>query len=821
MRLTFAKSLAVAIGLAVTVFVFTLAVDSEPQSAEAGATTTASITCTLTASPTTVAPGQSFTYTTVCTITALPTEDAGDPGDWRAFILDSAFPANYTKSGNTCSSSTGATPADASPNATSARCNFNTTETPDVVGGTFTMVTTGSFSAAACGTTPTNSLSGSYRENDGSGEIAAGGGTNTVGVTVNCTPEITCVKTPSASTVNPAQSFTYTTTCTIDALGATPAAFEASIVDTLPTNFTKTGNTCASSVPATPADASPNATTAQCNFSAANTPDVVGGTFSMTTTGSFSAAECGNTVQNTATGTYDDPATTGGAASDTTDNASVTVACAAITCVKTTSDSAVDATQSFTYTTTCTIDSLPANPTNWRSFIIDNLPANFTKTGVNCPSSAGGGVDGAIANPTQGRCNFNTSQTPDVVGGTFELEVTGFFTTDACGDTVLNDASGDYRDDTTEVGPKDTTPTVSVTVHCAEITCVKTTSDPVVDSGESFTYTTTCTIDVLGADPTNHRAIIVDELPANFTKTANTCASSVPATPADGSPDADTARCTFTAAQTPDVVGGTFSMTTTGSFTTAACGTTVQNDAEGNYRDNTSQIGPKHTTDPVSVEVLCGEISCEKTASEEFVVPGQVFTYTTTCTISEAGGPNATAGIEDALPANFVASSVDCFVNGSPSGSSSLVNVPPFTAGCDFNASETPDSSGTFAMTVSGSFTGDECGNVVENTSGPNFYGSDTGSDNDAGPVAVSVVCPTAPDLDFDGEFDPDIDIELPDDDGPFDDGDDDEGADGPRVGTGGTGLDESDLSWQLGILATFIAAGLLGAYVSHRKRLG
>jgi fimbrial isopeptide formation D2 family protein len=789
--------------LALAAFAGSLALDGHREVAEAGAQT-AAVTCAKTASDTTVAPGQSFTYTNVCTINDV----ASDATAWRAIQSDT-WPTNFTQTATTCDSSVSA-PFANSNTATASRCGYTPANTPDAVGGTFTMVVTGSFSAAACGTTVANTSSINYLNTNNPPGTAVGDESNIENVTVNCDPEISCVKTASETIVNPGQSFTYTTTCTIETAAADS---QAQIRDVLPANFVITNNTCPSDGSAG-TSTSEDAQTRRCNWDIAQTPDNVGDEFSMVTTGSFTDAECGNTINNQSTARY---GPTGNAASDTSDDVDVTVACAAITCVKTTSDSAVDATQSFTYTTTCTIDSLPANPTNWRSFIIDTLPTNFTKTGVNCPTSAAGdGVDGSV-NAGQGRCNFNTSQTPDAVGGTFELEVTGFFTTAECGNTVQNDASGDYRDDTTEVGPKDTTDTVAVSVHCAEITCVKTTSEPVVDAGQSFSYTTTCTIDVLGADPTNHRAIIIDELPANFTKTNVTCPSSAGGG-VDGSVNAGQARCNFNTAQTPDVVDGTFSLIVTGSFSTAACGTTVQNDAEGNYRDNTSQIGPKDTTPLVDVEVLCGEIDCEKTASEEFVLPGQELTYTTTCTITEAGGPNATAGIEDALPENFLVDSVTCEVNGSETGPGGLFG-PPTTASCDFNAAQTPDDSGTFAMLVTGSFTGDECGNLVENTSGPNFYGSDTGSDNDAGPVSVAVVCPTAPDLDFDGEFDPDVDIELPpgDLDG---DGDDDEGPlGGPRVGTGGTGIDQEDVAWQFAILAGITAVALGGAYVAHRRR--
>ena len=530
------------------------------------------------ATPTTVTPGGTITYTITATNTSASATAARD-----VRITDNLddnladVQASFSVAGG------------ASQNCTmGANNSFECAVGTLAIGQSAVVTVTARATLAACG--PVLNTANVVGSNFGS--VAS----NEVTVTVQCSPDVSLVKSASSTSVIPGEEFTYTLTATNPST-ATAAAQNVVITDDLANSLTgvsatvKVGGGAATS----------------CTVGAGNTISCTVGTLGI---GESAVVTIKATAQPASCPSVTNRGVVSGSNFTSVDSnpVDVTVTCTPdLEITKSASKATVIPGEDYSYTITV---SSPASATapSLGVVVTDDLHDGLD---VQQPTFKVGG--GAAQNcDAVGASNEIRCAVGDLAPGqsaVITIDVTA--TVAACG-PVVNVATATATNIANGVGSNP----VTVDVVCTPaLVLLKSANAPTVDAGDPITYTITASND--NATAAAEDVVITDDLDDDLDNvTATTSAGTCTVDATDNSVECDLGDI---------AIDDTVTITITADSTEAACGV-VTNQSSG--------VGANFTTvisNTVDVTVVCPpEMTIVKSASTGSVAVGGAFTYTIT-----------------------------------------------------------------------------------------------------------------------------------------------------------------------------------------------
>jgi uncharacterized repeat protein (TIGR01451 family) len=479
-------------------------------------------------------------------------------------------------------------------------CNFGTM----TQGSTKVVTLTAATSAASCGP-----MSNTATITAAADVNTANNSAGPVTIQVNC-PDVGVTKTASAPTVTAGSPVSYTITATASGTGNSTNVV---VKDTLPTGLTwsVSGSGCSIA-----------AGVLTCNFGTM-TP---GSSRTATVTATTSAALCAaGSISNTATVTA---ALDADASNNSAGPVTVAILCPDVSVTKTPTTPAITAGGVAGYNITV---SAGGSGDSANVVLQDTLPAGLTW--------AVGGADAAACSivGTALTCNFGAMP----AGTTKSITVTATTSTALCAAgggggnvTLSNTASVSATVDTNS--SNNTTPPAIITVNCPDVSVVLTTSTPTVPAGGTASYEIVTTA---GGAGSSTNVVLTDTLPAGLTWTvggADAAACSI---------SGGVLTCNFgTMAQ-----GSTKNIVLTAATSAANCGSiadtaSVSAAVDANLANNSSG--------PVSIAIVCPDVSVVKTTTTPVIVAGMPVSYTVTVTAGGTG-PSTNVVLSDPLPSGL------------------------------------------------------------------------------------------------------------------------------------------------------------------------
>lgn len=538
-------------------------------------------------------------------------------------------------------------------------CNFGNMNQ----GSTKVVTLTAATSTSSCGPLSNTASISASADADPSNNTAG-----PVVIQVNC-PDVGVTLTTSTPTVTAGGQASYTITATS---GGTGNAMNVVVKDTLPPGLTWSVSGAGCSI------ASGVLT---CNFGTM-TP---GTSKTATITATTSAALCAaGSISNSATvtATVDaDPA------NNSAGPVTIAIQCPDVSVTKTPTTALITAGGTASYTLVVTAG---GSGSSTNVVLQDTLPAGLTWSV--------GGADAGACTLTGNNlsCNFGVM----AAGTTKTVTVSAQTSAAICaggggggaGVTISNTASVTAAVDTDTAN--NTTPPSVITVSCPDVSTVLTTSTPTVAAGGTASYTVTTTGGGSGAS-TN--VVLTETLPAGFTWTV-------------GGPDA--AACsisgtTLTCNYGTIPQGETRTVTVTAATSAVACGSISSSASVTAAMD--ASLG-NNTSGPVSISVVCPDISIVKTTSTPVIVAGMPVSYTIVVT---AGGTGASTGVvmTDPLPEGL-----SWTVGGADAASCTPASPVPggTTLTCNFG---TMAASSTRTVTLTALSSGANCPSITNTAS--------------------------------------------------------------------------------------------------------
>jgi uncharacterized repeat protein (TIGR01451 family) len=517
-------------------------------------------------------------------------------------------------------------------------------------------------------------------------------------------PDAFVTKTATLPTVIAGGIASYTITVTA---GGDANSTNVELTDVLPTGFSWTlGGADAGACSPGPPGPIAGTTTLTCSFGtmASGTSK----TITVSTQTSASRCPAGVMITNTATLTAHGDSNPG---NNSSGPVTITVKCPDVSVVKTTTTPTITAGAGATYKVVVTAN---GSSDSMNVVLTDPLPAGLTWT-VGGPDAGACSPGSPVTGGNTLTCAFGTM----AQNTTKTITLTATTSATSCpaiNNTASVSSDGDTNSSNNTSGP------VKITVSCADVKVVKTTTTPAIAAGDQASYSVVVTANGPG---TSTNVTLSDTLPAglNWTVGGQDAGACSPASPVTGG---TTLTCGF-----GSVAQGTTKTITLSAVTTAANCSAINNTASVSATGDANSSN--NTSGPIRITVNCPDVSVNKTTTTPTMSAGGTASYTVTVT---AGGTGSSSNVvlTDTLPSGLIwtvggANAASCSPASPVAGGTTLT--------CNFG---TLGQGSTRAITVGAVTTAASCP-AIYNTAGVGATVDGNSNNNSSGPVKITVNC--------------------------------------------------------------------------------
>ncbi len=558
------------------------------------------------------------------------TANGGTLGTASAVTLTDILPTGFTWTAGGadiggCSTGGGALAAgDTVAGGATLTCNFGVLEANE----TRTITLSASTTLAACESIISNTATISV-----AGDTVVTNNTSTATITVDC-PDASVVKDAVDATIDAGGSAGFDMVVTA---GGSGDSTHVVLTDVNPADSGRTWTISgADAGDCADLEIAPGETLS-CDFG-----DVANGeTRTITITTTSSAADCADGIENTAEITADDDVDE----SNNSDSARIDVDCPDLSLDKSASSLTVLAPDTLEYVIFVSND---GNAIATNAVISDDLDDDLSIIGeVEYDLDDDGTTDGSCSVSAG---NVIECELGDLASGvTASVTITVNVPSTACADELTNTASV-AADNESGGDLENNSDTVNVEVDCPDVSVLKTSTDPVISTTESASFSITVDGGTLG---TTSEVVLNDALPAGFTWTVG---------------GADIGDCSIgldiTALSAGDEVAGgsmlncnfgplgadeTRTITLSADSAETDCNLTITNTATVTADGDTAT---SNNTSTATVEVQCPDISVDKMADAGIVSAGETIGFSIEVENSDADGTGTALDVtlDDELP---------------------------------------------------------------------------------------------------------------------------------------------------------------------------